>query len=112
MRPVSTPAAGRAEVVTSAQSHALSFSRHTLGLTGFALLKERRVFVVEVRQFHPLDLLADESLDRKNVRGILRHHDGKCIPTRLRPSRPADPEDYIHRIGRTGRAEARGDAFT
>jgi ATP-dependent RNA helicase RhlE len=25
---------------------------------------------------------------------------------------PQHPEDYIHRIGRTGRAEARGDAFT
>jgi len=25
---------------------------------------------------------------------------------------PKHPEDYIHRIGRTGRAEARGDAFT
>ena len=25
---------------------------------------------------------------------------------------PHDPEDYIHRIGRTGRAEASGDAFT
>jgi len=25
---------------------------------------------------------------------------------------PHHPEDYIHRIGRTGRAEARGDAFT
>ncbi len=25
---------------------------------------------------------------------------------------PAQPEDYIHRIGRTGRAEARGDAIT
>src|SRR5687767_11863818 len=25
---------------------------------------------------------------------------------------PLHPEDYVHRIGRTGRAEARGDAFT
>jgi ATP-dependent RNA helicase RhlE len=25
---------------------------------------------------------------------------------------PQHPEDYIHRIGRTGRAEATGDAFT
>ncbi len=25
---------------------------------------------------------------------------------------PAQPEDYIHRVGRTGRAEATGDAFT
>ncbi|NOS69609.1 MAG: DEAD/DEAH box helicase, partial [Verrucomicrobia bacterium] len=25
---------------------------------------------------------------------------------------PQHPEDYIHRIGRTGRAEAKGDAFT
>jgi len=25
---------------------------------------------------------------------------------------PQHPEDYVHRIGRTGRAEARGDAFT
>ena len=25
---------------------------------------------------------------------------------------PQHPEDYIHRIGRTGRAEAHGDAFT
>ena len=25
---------------------------------------------------------------------------------------PQHPEDYIHRIGRTGRAEASGDAFT
>ena len=25
---------------------------------------------------------------------------------------PQHPEDYIHRIGRTGRAEAEGDAFT
>ena len=25
---------------------------------------------------------------------------------------PHDPEDYVHRIGRTGRAEASGDAFT
>lgn len=25
---------------------------------------------------------------------------------------PATPEDYIHRVGRTGRAEATGDAFT
>ena len=25
---------------------------------------------------------------------------------------PHHPEDYVHRIGRTGRAEARGDAFT
>jgi ATP-dependent RNA helicase RhlE len=25
---------------------------------------------------------------------------------------PAAPEDYIHRVGRTGRAEATGDAFT
>lgn len=25
---------------------------------------------------------------------------------------PEDPEDYVHRIGRTGRAESRGDAFT
>lgn len=25
---------------------------------------------------------------------------------------PTHPEDYIHRIGRTGRAEAKGDAFT
>ena len=25
---------------------------------------------------------------------------------------PQHPEDYIHRIGRTGRMEARGDAFT
>jgi ATP-dependent RNA helicase RhlE len=25
---------------------------------------------------------------------------------------PAVPEDYIHRVGRTGRAEATGDAFT
>ena len=25
---------------------------------------------------------------------------------------PHHPEDYIHRIGRTGRAEATGDAFT
>lgn len=25
---------------------------------------------------------------------------------------PENPEDYVHRIGRTGRAEAKGDAFT
>ena len=25
---------------------------------------------------------------------------------------PQHPEDYVHRIGRTGRAESRGDAFT
>jgi ATP-dependent RNA helicase RhlE len=25
---------------------------------------------------------------------------------------PASPEDYVHRVGRTARAEARGDAFT
>jgi len=25
---------------------------------------------------------------------------------------PQHPEDYVHRIGRTGRAEATGDAFT
>lgn len=25
---------------------------------------------------------------------------------------PENPEDYVHRIGRTGRAEAQGDAFT
>jgi ATP-dependent RNA helicase RhlE len=25
---------------------------------------------------------------------------------------PQHPEDYVHRIGRTGRAEASGDAFT
>jgi ATP-dependent RNA helicase RhlE len=25
---------------------------------------------------------------------------------------PHHPEDYVHRIGRTGRAEASGDAFT
>jgi ATP-dependent RNA helicase RhlE len=25
---------------------------------------------------------------------------------------PAVPEDYVHRVGRTGRAEATGDAFT
>ncbi len=25
---------------------------------------------------------------------------------------PQHPEDYVHRIGRTGRAEAKGDAFT
>ena len=25
---------------------------------------------------------------------------------------PEDPEDYVHRIGRTGRAESKGDAFT
>jgi ATP-dependent RNA helicase RhlE len=25
---------------------------------------------------------------------------------------PQHPEDYIHRIGRTGRMEAKGDAFT
>ena len=25
---------------------------------------------------------------------------------------PENPEDYVHRIGRTGRAESTGDAFT
>jgi ATP-dependent RNA helicase RhlE len=25
---------------------------------------------------------------------------------------PQNPEDYVHRIGRTGRAQAVGDAFT
>jgi ATP-dependent RNA helicase RhlE len=25
---------------------------------------------------------------------------------------PSHPEDYVHRIGRTGRAQAEGDAFT
>ncbi|MEM9018766.1 MAG: helicase-related protein, partial [Verrucomicrobiota bacterium] len=25
---------------------------------------------------------------------------------------PENPEDYVHRIGRTGRAEKEGDAFT
>jgi ATP-dependent RNA helicase RhlE len=25
---------------------------------------------------------------------------------------PAQPEDYVHRIGRTGRAAATGDAYT
>jgi len=25
---------------------------------------------------------------------------------------PQHPEDYVHRIGRTGRAESKGDAFT
>jgi ATP-dependent RNA helicase RhlE len=25
---------------------------------------------------------------------------------------PENPEDYVHRIGRTGRAQSTGDAFT
>lgn len=42
------------------------------------------------------------------ARGIDISHVSHVINYRV----PENPEDYVHRIGRTGRAESKGDAFT
>jgi hypothetical protein len=68
------------------------------GAVVLVFIKERGVLVVEVGQFHALDLLIDKSLDGSDVLGIFGGHEGEGVAGGLRPTGAADAVNVILRM--------------
>ncbi len=95
-------------MVAAVDAHGAGFAGKTAGFrAGFAFLEKRSVGIIEIFQFHARDLLADETFDGKDVRGVLGNHDGESVTARLGATGAPDAMDIIFRMLRAHRNSRR-----